>query len=139
MFIIDTNVISEVQRLHRGDQNVLEWFSSQPIENLFLSVITLQELYRGAFLKERKDKKSGEALLFWIDTIIIPKFDRNILSIDAETARICAALHVPNSRPGSDALIGATALQHKFTVATRNTKDFQPMGVRTINPWEFRG
>jgi predicted nucleic acid-binding protein len=58
-----------------------------------------------------------------------------ILPIDTAIARHCARLHVPDPRPERDALIAATALVHGLTVVTRNTADFEPMGVQLLNPW----
>jgi predicted nucleic acid-binding protein len=66
--------------------------------------------------------------------ILTPLAER-ILSVDAAIARQCASLHVPQPRPGRDALIAATALTHGLTVVTRNIADFEPMGVGLLNPW----
>jgi NADPH-dependent glutamate synthase beta subunit-like oxidoreductase len=58
-----------------------------------------------------------------------------ILAIDEKIARIAGALHVSDPRPQLDELIAATALVHSLTLATRNTADFEPMGVKVFNPW----
>lgn len=88
---------------------------------------------------ERKDGAQAAVLRRWIDRQVILPFEGKILPIDAEVALRCAPLHVPDPRPKRDAFIAATALVHGLTVVTRNVRDFEPMGVRTLNPWEQEG
>ncbi len=66
---------------------------------------------------------------------MLPEFAARTLPIDTAVARRCARLHVPDRRNERDALIAATALVHGMTVVTRNTRDFEPTGVPTLNPW----
>jgi toxin FitB len=139
MFLVDTNLISEIRRRATADKEVLGWFAAQRKNTLFLSVVSIQELYYGALLKQRKDQSVGQQLLRWIDDFVIAGFQGRIFPIEIRIARRTAELNVPVTRPYRDALIAATALEHDMIVATRNVKDFQPMGVRTFNPWEFRG
>lgn len=75
-------------------------------------------------------------MLAWFMRDIEQAFADRILPIDTAVAIACAALHVPNRRPDRDALIAATALVHDLTVVTRNTRDFEGTGARTLNPWE---
>jgi toxin FitB len=139
MFILDTNVVSELRKKQKGDPAVSRWIEQQSADTLYLSAMTIQELYVGALLLRRKNAAAGQLLLDWIEDYIVPTFDSRILSIDTPVAKACAALHVPVTRPGHDSLIAATALTHRMTVVTRDVSDFAPMGVRTINPWEYRG
>ena len=120
-----------------GHPAVLRWAAAQANDQLFLSVISLQELEYGALLLRRKDAAGGRALLDWVERQIVAGFGERLLPVDAATARACAALHVPRTRPQRDALIAATALVRGMTVVTRDIKDFVPMGVRTFNPWDF--
>jgi len=136
MFLLDTNVVSELRRPDRADPVVFSWAESLPIEQFFLSAITILELQRGALLAERKDKAFGQLLRSWIDQIVLPRFAGRILSVDQSVALRCAELHVPNTRPDRDALIAATALVHGLTVATRNVRDLEPVGVPVFNPWQ---
>jgi predicted nucleic acid-binding protein len=71
----------------------------------------------------------------WIDGKVLPAFAGRILSVDTAVAQRCARLHVPDPRAERDALIAATALVHRLTVATRNIADFRAMGVGLLNPW----
>lgn len=137
MFLLDTNVISELRKARAGkaDRNVAAWVRTIPVGSLFLSVIVIQELEIGTLLAERRDPAKGAILRAWLDNHVLPTFSERILSIDAVVARRSAALHVPNPRPIRDGLIAATALTHGMTVATRNVADFESTGVPLVNPW----
>src|SRR5581483_10564954 len=135
MFLLDTNVVSELRRPERADANVRAWASSTPAELCAISVVTVLELERGTLLVERRDALQGAVLRRWLQHEILTPFATRILTIDAAVALQCASLHVPDPRPERDALIAATALTHRLTVVTRNTVDFEPMGVALLNPW----
>lgn len=135
MFLLDTNVISDLRRPERADPAVVAWASTQPAASQFLSSITILEIELGARLVERRDGAQGAILRAWIDNQILPHFEGRILAIDTAVALRCAGLHVPNRRPERDALIAATAAVHGLTVVTRNIADFEPMGVAVLNPW----
>jgi toxin FitB len=135
MYILDTNVVSELRRAKKADQNVTKWAQPLPSATLYLSVISLLELEIGILLMERRDKEQGAILRAWMNRHVLPTFSGRILAIDTTVAQRCAALHVPNPRSDRDALIAATALVHGLTVATRNVADFEGMGVDVLNPW----
>ncbi|ASD90096.1 PIN domain-containing protein [Salmonella enterica] len=137
MFILDTNVISELRKAGDGkaDSQVMRWLSSVNSRQLYLSVITLLELERGILRVERRDTIQGQMLRRWLDGNVLPVFADRILPVDVAVVRQCARLHVPDPRPESDTLIAATALVHGMTVVTRNVADFEPTGVAIINPW----
>lgn len=138
MFLLDTNVISELRKAKwgRADRNVLGWANTVPAENLFTSVMVIQELEIGALRATRRDPVQGAALRAWLDDQIVPSFSERILPIDMTVARRGATLHVPDPRPVRDSLIAATALVHGMTVATRNVADFASTGVSLVNPWD---
>lgn len=135
MFLLDTNVISEMRKGERSNPNVREWARSIQPSDLYLSAATVLELEQGVLLLERRDPIKAIALREWLDGNVIPSFAGQIFSIDVKVARRCAALHVPQRRPDRDAFIAATAIVHGLTVVTRNTQDFEAMGVPLINPW----
>lgn len=138
MFILDTNVVSELRkvRLGKADANVAAWAENANAADLFVSAITILELELGVLSVERKDATQGAMLRAWLEQQVLPEFDGRILSIDTIVAQNCARLHVPNKRSERDALIAATALVHGMTVVTRNVADFSPTGVTVLNPWE---
>ena len=136
MFLLDTNVISELRRPDKADRNLLAWANAVPAANFFMSVISILEIELGARLIERKDAAQGAVLRAWINDHVLPRFDGRILAIDTPVAQRCARLHVPNPRAERDALIAATALVHGLTVVTRNVGDFETTGVPLLNPWD---
>jgi len=137
MYVLDTNVVSELRkvRLGKADARVARWADSVEAAELYLSVITIQELEIGVLLAERRDPAQGAMFRTWLNDHVLPAFADRILSVDTAVAQRSASLHVPDARPIRDGLIAATALVHGMTVVTRNTVDFEPTGVPTFNPW----
>lgn len=137
MFVLDTNVVSELRKAATGRANlrVVAWATSIRPAALFLSVITLMELEQGVLLLERRDHRQGAAIRQWLERQVLPAFEGRFLPIDDNVALRCARLHVPDPRKERDALIAATALAHGMTVVTRDTADFEPTGVPLLNPW----
>lgn len=138
MYLLDTNVVSELRKAKSGkiSQKVLSWANKVSTASLFLSVITILELETGVLLVERRDAEQGRVLRSWLDTHVLPAFSNRILPVDTPVAQHCAKLHVPNPRSDRDALLAATALVHGMTVVTRNVGDFSYAGVEILNPWE---
>jgi predicted nucleic acid-binding protein len=135
MYLLDTNVLSEMRRRDRMNAGVRAWADSVAGADQYLSAITLMEIEAGALSVSRRDPAQGAIFRAWIDTRVLPGFAERILPVDAAVALRCAALHVPNPRPERDAMIAATALVHRLRVITRNVGDFEPMGVDFFNPW----
>lgn len=137
MFLLDTNVISELRKIRRGtaDQQVAAWADGVDANDLYLSVITLEELEIGVLLAERRDTAQGRILRTWLAHQLVPAFAGRILAIDSIIVQRSAALHVPDPRPIRDAFIAATALVHAMTVVTRNVADFASTGASAFNPW----
>ncbi len=138
MFVLDTNVLSELRkvRLGKADPNVAAWSESVDAADLFVSAITIMELELGVLSVERKDPSQGAMLRLWLVQHVLPEFSGRTLPVDTAVAQRCAKLHVPDRRSERDALIAATALVHGMAVVTRNIADFKPMGVPLINPWQ---
>jgi toxin FitB len=136
MYMLDTNIVSELRKAKKAHQNVKKWAQPLPAASLYISVISVLELEIGILLIERRDQEQGTILRTWMDRHVLPTFSGRILAIDTAVAQRCATLHVPNPRSDRDALIAATALVHGLTVATRNVADFERMGVGVLNPWE---
>jgi predicted nucleic acid-binding protein len=137
MFLLDTNVISELRKAGDGRANprVTAWLSRVDAANLYLSAVTLMELELGVLLIARRDQRQGDRLRAWLDAYVLPEFAERTLPIDATVALRCARLHVPNPCPERDAFIAATALVHGMSVVTRNVADFKATGVALVNPW----
>lgn len=137
MFLLDTNVVSELRKAKAGkaDPKVTRWAKDTSTLSLFISVITLLELEMGVLQIERRDSLQGAMLREWLDLHVLPAFQNRILPIDELVARQCARFHIPNPMSERDALIAATAQVHHMTVVTRNISDFQASGIPLLNPW----
>jgi predicted nucleic acid-binding protein len=138
MYLLDTNVISELRKAKSGrcNLNVIAWAKEVSPATLFLSVITVLELETGILLVEGRDPEQGAILRSWLNTHVLPVFSDRILSMDVAIAQRCAKLHIPNPCSDRDSIIAATALVHGMTVITRNVRDFERTGVDLLNPWE---
>ena len=138
MYLLDTNVVSELRKIRQGkaDPGVMRWAEGVASSDLYLSVITVQELEIGILLAERRDPEKGKILRFWFEDKVLPTFRQRILPVDMQISRCSARLHVPNPRPVRDAFVAATGMVYGMTVVTRNVHDFEPMKVAFINPWE---
>lgn len=134
MFLLDTNVVSELRK-SRPDSALLAWLRSRSSTDLYLSVITVMELEIGAQRMARNDLDQARRIRSWIDNDVLKVFDGRILPVDLATAKRCAASYVLDPAPERDALIGATASVYGLTVATRNEKDFRRLGVPVFNPF----
>lgn len=137
MYLFDTNIISEIRRLKYGKCNigVKNWIETIPPDQIYTNVIVMMELERGILGMERKDPQQGKVLRTWFENQVKMTFEGRVLDIDPLTATLCAQLHIPDRSPENDAWIAATALRYKLTLVTRNTKDFEHMGVKLLNPF----
>lgn len=137
MFILDTNVVSELRRAGQGkaDENVIRWANSVEATSLYISVITVLEIETGILQIERRDADQANTLRNWFQGHVLKAFENRIIPIDDVVARRCARLHVPDPKSERDALIAASALVHGMTVVTRNTKDFEQTGAQLLDPW----
>jgi len=136
MFLLDTNVVSELRRRDKADMRVLRWAAQQSVSAQYLSAITVFEIQLGILQKERRDPHQGALLRSWFRNKILENFARRILPFDAVVAQRCAELHIPNPQAERDAIIAATALEHGMTIVTRNVDDFRFDDLRVFNPWE---
>lgn len=133
-YLIDTKVLSEL----RGPQPqpaVLDWFETHPRRTLYLSVLTLGEIRKGIASMPAGARR--DALDHWLEQELPVYFSGRLLALDAATAdtwgQLCARVQRP--LPAIDGLFAATALQHRMGLVTRNTRDFDGLGLEVINPW----
>ncbi len=133
MYLLDTNVVSELRR-KRPHGAVLAWVSSMRDADLHLSAVTIGELQTGVERTRDRDASKAAELEAWITQIVSSYI---ILPMDALAFREWARLmHRRSSTLAQDAMIAATAAVHDLVVATRNVRDFTPLGIRTVNPFE---
>lgn len=139
MFLLDTNVVSELRKVSSGKAhpNVIAWSETVDPAETFISTVVLHELEIGVRSVERTDVVAGKVLRLWLKDTVIPAFDGRILSLDEAAAIKAAEWHVPDPKPINDAYIAATAFVRHMTLVTRNTKDFREMGIPLVNPWDI--
>jgi predicted nucleic acid-binding protein len=132
-YLLDTNVISEL-RVRRLNSGVAQFFSTAVASSLYLSVLTLGELRKGALQKRRTDPEGARQLITWL-TGLEEIYAERIFPVDQRIATLWGKLSADRSRPVVDTLLAATALAHDLTLVTRNVKDVSGLGVKLLNPW----
>ncbi|MBC7515134.1 MAG: type II toxin-antitoxin system VapC family toxin [Alkalinema sp. FL-bin-369] len=138
MYLLDTNIISELRKRDRANPGVTRFFRQIAEEEVitYLSVITIGELRRGVdIIQYRGDVTQAKSLETWLQ-IIIDRYAENILDFGREEAQIWGRLRVPHPKNALDKQIAATALIYDLTLVTRNIKDFTATGVSLLNPFE---
>lgn len=136
-FLLDTNVPSELTR-PKSDPNVEKWLNHADDEQLFLSVVSLGEIFKG--LTVLPESKRRQDLQRWIDEALRPWFNDRLLPVTGRIAERWGILAGECQRKGralttADGLIAATAQEHGLTVVTRNVRDFADLGIGVLNPW----
>jgi len=137
MYLIDTDVISELRKGDKANVGVRSFFAetSSDSVDLYLSVVTIGEMRQGVErIRHRKDHAQARSLARWLKQVTTT-YAESILAFDEETAHVWGRLRVPNPENPLDKQIAATALIHDLTVVTRNTKHFEPTGVPLHNPF----
>lgn len=140
MYLLDTNVISELRKVKSGksDKNVKRWSLQADPQLMYVSSITIHELELGILLAERADKSKGKILRKWMTEYVLPAFEKRVLSVDKKVVLVSAKYHVPDPKPYRDTLIAATAVVNNMTVVTRDTDGFCLDKVKTLNPWNYK-
>ncbi len=134
MFLLDTNIVSELRR-PRPHGGVLAWFREVPDADLRLSAVTIGEIQAGIEITREQDPAKAAELETWLDKVL-DTYD--VLPVDASTFREWARLmHRQSDTLLQDAMIGAAAIANRLTVATRNVRDFERLGVKTFNPFAY--
>lgn len=132
MYLLDTNVVSELRR-PRPHGAVLAWLASVDDSEIFVSAVTLGEIQAGIELTREQDPAKAAELEGWLDMV---SGAYNVLPMDAAVFRAWARLmHRRSDTLYEDAMIAATAKVHRLTVVTRNVADFQALGFEVLNPF----
>ena len=135
MYLLDTNVISELRKGGRVNHGVTAFFATLAAEDIYLSVVTIGEIRRGLEnVRARGDREQAGRLEAWLDKVVTDFSDR-ILDFDLECAQVWGKLMSPHPQHPIDKQIAAIALIYDLTVVTRNTDDFVSSGVRSLNPF----
>jgi toxin FitB len=133
MMLLDTVVLSELRKT-APNAGVVSFVEAQAADALFLSVLTVGEIEAGIEKQRTAAPQFAEELNEWL-TVMELQFAHCILPVTPAIAKLWGRLCVQTGNKGVDNLIAATALCHNLTVVTRNVKDFEPTGVRVLNPY----
>ena len=136
-FLLDTNVVSELAK-DDPDINVFDWMSRIDEFSTWISVVTIAELRSGCEQLPQGGRR--QRIELWLDVDVRARFSGRVLGIDEEAAEVCGRLIARGRRSGRtigamDTWIAAISRQHDLTVVTRNTRDFEALGVPLLNPW----
>ena len=133
MFLLDTNIVSELRK-PKPHGGVVAWIAAQDASSLYLSAMTIAELQRGIEMTRERDAEKADRIEAWLEQLM---FTGQVLAMDAAVCREWAKMmHRRSDTLVEDAFIAATASVHRMVVATRNVRDFRALGVNTLNPFE---
>lgn len=134
LYLLDTNILSEIRKRQRANQGVVEFFVSTDPESVYLPVQVIGEIRSGIDGLRPRDATQAAALETWLNLVLHEYSDR-ILLFDIECALVWGRLIAGQNQNLIDKQIAAIALVHDLVVVTNNTKDFMPCGVKTLNPF----
>ncbi len=135
MYLLDTNVLSELRKKERCDLRVRQWFLQIPDREVFVSVLAVGEIRQGIERLRRRNPQGVHQLEGWLHELLRSLGDR-LLPIDSSIAQRWGRMNAHNQLPIVDALMAATAAVHGLIFVTRNTKDVKRSGVSCFNPFE---
>ncbi|MGZ3306226.1 MAG: PIN domain-containing protein [Asticcacaulis sp.] len=139
MYLLDTNLISEMRKGARADVGVTAFLSEVEDSSLFLSVLSLGEIRRGVdLIRYRGDRDGAARLEIWLESLT-SDFSSRLLDFDRDCALIWGRLMVPDKAHPVDKQIAATALLYDLTLVTRNIADIAATPVKRLNPFSSAG
>ena len=136
-YLIDTNILSELRKRERCDPNVAAWYASTRADQLFLSVLVLGEVRRGAERLKRRDPAQARSLERWL-ILAVDQFGDRLLQVDRWVSEEWGRIDARTPVSPIDGLLAATAQVNGFTLVTRNVKHIARTGVSYLNPFELR-
>jgi predicted nucleic acid-binding protein len=134
MFLLDTNIVSELRKRDRTNPGVRAWIDSIADRELYLSVLVAGELRQGVERIRLRDSVQAQHLDRWLQALI-DGYGERLLPVDSHVADTWGRMNVPDPISAVDGLLAATALVHDLTLVTRNVKHVKRTGARLLNPF----
>ena len=137
MYLVDTDVVSELRKKDKADRRVVQFFKDAAARNvpLYLAAVTIGELRRGVeLIRHRGELRQANLLGRWLDAVLTD-YAENVLPFDADAAQVWGRLRVPHPENPLDKQIAATALLYDLIVVTRNTQHFASAGAKLFDPF----
>ncbi len=135
MYLLDTNVISEVRRGIKAHPGIRAFWQSARTQDIYIAVQTIGEIRQGVeSIRKRGDRQQAGFLEAWLDEVV-ERYDDRILAFDIECAQVWGGLMALDSNHPIDKQIAAIALMHDLIVVTRNTSDFDGTGSKLLAPF----
>jgi predicted nucleic acid-binding protein len=136
MFLLDTNLLSELRSEKRCHPKVKAWQQRTSLASCWISVVNLLEIRQEIGQVERSDKAFATILNGWLENQVKRSFAGKIVSISPEIAERAGRISAERTRGLADCLIAATALERRLILVTRNVGDFEDVnGLKIVNPW----
>lgn len=140
-WLLDTNILSELRK-PRPEPKVESFIAAQPLDQLYISVVTLAEIRFG--IEAVADATKRAALNDWLSNMVRPMFDQRVLPVTEDIMFKWRLLVEEGRKTGHtfsqpDLIIAATAIYHGLTVVTRDRKDYDKARASVVDPWDTSG
>lgn len=138
-WLLDTNILSELRR-PKPEQKVVTFVAGCPLDQLYISAVTLAEIRFGIELIGEPSRRAD--LNSWLTNHVRPMFGERVLQITEDIMLKWRLLVEEGRKTGHtfsqpDLIIAATAIHHGLTLVTRDRSDYDKAGCRSlINPWD---
>ena len=137
MYLVDTDVISELRKKDKADRRVTAFFKDASVRDLplYLAAVTIGELRRGVeLMRHRGDTRQAHMLERWLDALLA-EYSESVLPFDADAAQVWGRLRVPHPENPLDKQVAATALLYDLILVTRNIRHFASTGAKLLDPF----
>ena len=139
-WLLDTNVLSELRR-PKPDPNVVRFVSGEPLDALYVSVVTFAEIRFGIELVKEASRRME--LNDWLENRLRPMFEDRVLEITEDIMLKWRLLVEAGRKSGHtfsqpDLIIAATALHYGLTIVSRDTSEYEKASVPVLDPWLAR-
>lgn len=136
MIVLDTNVVSEVMQ-GTDESPVLSWLRRQDAAELAITAVTVVEISDG-IARLPAGRRREHLVAQW--DLLEGRWLGTFLPLGMRQARVTGVVSAHRRSLGrpiamADACIAGISLVSGATLATRNTRDFEGLGLELLDPW----